>query len=131
MVSRRRVLGLCAAPAATSIAAWIATTSCKSRGRRIIDMPAPAPGTRLHYGQDALQFGDLRMPKGPGPHPVAIVIHGGFWRAKYGLTYAGHMAAALTAAGIATWNVEFRRIGNSRSARHGSLCLVATGAGLV
>ena len=27
----------------------------------------------------------------------AIVIHGGFWRAKYGLTYAGHMAAALTA----------------------------------
>ena len=75
-------------------------------------MPAPAADARLHYGLDALQFGDLRMPAGPGPHPVAIVIHGGFWRAKYGLTYAGHMAAALTAAGIATWNVEYRRIGN-------------------
>jgi acetyl esterase/lipase len=77
-----------------------------------MDMAAPAADVRLHYGQDALQFGDLRMPAGSGPHPAAIVIHGGFWRAKYGLEYAGHMAAALTAAGIATWNVEYRRIGN-------------------
>ena len=77
-----------------------------------MDLPAPAADSRLHYGQDALQFGDLRMPQGPGPHPVAIVIHGGFWRVRYGLEYAGHMAAALTAAGIATWNVEYRRVGN-------------------
>src|SRR5258706_932353 len=108
MLSRRRVLGLCAAPAAS-----IATTSCKSRGRRIMDMPAPAPGTRLHYGQDALQFGDLRMPKGPGPHPVAIVIHGGFWRAKYGLAYAGHMAGGLTGGGHAPREVEERRISDT------------------
>ena len=77
-----------------------------------MDLPAPAADARLHYGQDVLQFGDLRLPHGAGPHPVAIVIHGGFWRARYGLAYAGHMAAALAAAGIATWNVEFRRIGN-------------------
>src|SRR2546425_4952897 len=96
MVSRGRVFGLCAAPAA-----WITATSCKSMGREIMEMPAPAADTRLHYGQDALQFGDLRMPKGPGPHPVAIVIHGGFWRAEYGLAYAGHMSAAPTAAGVA------------------------------
>jgi len=93
-----------------------------------MDMPAPAADTRLHYGQDALQFGDLRMPAGAGPHPVAIVIHGGFWRAKYGLPYAGHMAAALTAAGIATWNVEYRRIGNPGGGWPGTFLDAASGA---
>ena len=39
-------------------------------------------------------------------------IHGGFWRAKYDLMHAGHLCAALTAKGIATWNVEYRRVGN-------------------
>jgi acetyl esterase/lipase len=29
---------------------------------------------------DAHQFGDLRLPKGNGPHPVVMNIHGGFWR---------------------------------------------------
>lgn len=100
-------------------------------GRGIMDMPAPAADTRLHYGQDALQFGDLRMPAGSGPHPVAIVIHGGFWRAKYGLTYAGHMAAALTAAGIATWNVEYRRIGNPGGGWPGTFLDAASGADYV
>lgn len=28
------------------------------------------------------------------------------------LTYAGFMSEALTAAGVATWNIEFRRVGN-------------------
>jgi hypothetical protein len=41
-----------------------------------------------------------------------MTIHGGFWRAKYDLAHAGHMCAALTASGIATWNLEFRRAGN-------------------
>ncbi len=123
MVSRRRVLGICAAPAA-----WIGTTSCKSMGREILDMPAPPADARLHYGPDSLQFGDLRLPKAPGPHPLAIVIHGGFWRVKYSLEYAGHMSAALTAAGIATWNVEYRRIGNPGGGWPGTFLDAATGA---
>ena len=39
-------------------------------------------------------------------------IHGGYWRAKYDLQHAGHLCAALTAKGLATWNVEYRRVGN-------------------
>ena len=39
-------------------------------------------------------------------------IHGGFWRAKYDLKHAGYLCAALTAKGLATWNVEYRRVGN-------------------
>jgi acetyl esterase/lipase len=105
--TRRQVLGLSALPAA-----WLLTTACRSMRREILDMPAPPADARLHYGPDPLQFGDLRLPQGAGPHPVAIVLHGGFWRARYTLEYAGHLCAALTRAGFATWNLEYRRIGN-------------------
>jgi len=73
--------------------------------------PPPADAT-LHYGADANQFGDLRLPKASGPHAVLVFIHGGFWRAKYDLKHAGHLCAALAKSGIATWNLEYRRVGN-------------------
>lgn len=40
------------------------------------------------------------------------MIHGGYWQAIYNLTHAGHACVDLTASGIATWNVEYRRIGD-------------------
>jgi acetyl esterase/lipase len=73
----------------------------------------PPAGHRIAYGPLPEQFGELRVPSGtPGPHPVVVVIHGGWWRAMYDLTYCGHLAAALTLSGIATWNIEYRRIGS-------------------
>ena len=78
----------------------------------ILTLPPPKADVRVAYGSDANQFIDLRLPKGKGPHPLAINLHGGFWRAKYDLGYAGHLCAALTAKGIATANVEYRRVGN-------------------
>jgi acetyl esterase/lipase len=39
-------------------------------------------------------------------------IHGGFWRNKYDLAHAGHLCAGLTERGFATWNVEYRRVGD-------------------
>jgi acetyl esterase/lipase len=82
-------------------------------GDDILDRAAPKADTRLAYGSDGNQFVDLRMPKGKGPHPLAICIHGGYWRAKYDLEYLGHLCAALTAKGMATANVEYRRVGNA------------------
>lgn len=82
-------------------------------GEDILSLAAPKPDLRAAYGSDANQFVDLRLPKGKGPHPLAINIHGGFWRAKYDLAHAGHLCAALTAKGIATANVEYRRVGNA------------------
>lgn len=79
----------------------------------ILSLAAPKADTRLTYGTDENQFVDLRLPKGKGPHALVIAIHGGFWRAKYDLEYAGHLCAALTAKGIATANVEYRRVGNA------------------
>lgn len=78
----------------------------------ILDRKPPAADLRLNYGADTNQFVDVRVPPGRGPHPIVFFIHGGYWRAKYDLSYAGHLCHALKAAGIATWNVEYRRAGN-------------------
>jgi acetyl esterase/lipase len=82
-------------------------------GDDILSLTAPKADARAAYGRDENQFVDLRLPKGKVPHALAICIHGGFWRAKYDLGYAGHLYAALTAKGIATVNVEYRRVGNA------------------
>jgi acetyl esterase/lipase len=64
---------------------------------------------RIAYGPDPLHFGDLRIPSGSGPHPVAVVIHGGCWTNLVGLDFNNAMSDALTEVGIATWNIEYRR----------------------
>ena len=38
---------------------------------------------KIYYGENENQFGELRLPAGNGPHPVAIVIHGGFWQRTF------------------------------------------------
>lgn len=70
------------------------------------------PDHRFHYGPHPFQFGDLRVPRGAGPHPVAVLIHGGCWRARYDLHLMDAMARHLTEIGYATWNLEFRRHGH-------------------
>lgn len=65
---------------------------------------------RIPYGPDSLQFGELRLPVGPGPFPVAVVVHGGCWLSIADNDYMDPVAEALTSAGWATWNLEFRRI---------------------
>ena len=75
-------------------------------------LPPPPYDNKVAYGDGPFHFGYLRLPKSPGPHPVAVVIHGGFWRAAFDLEHSGHLCAALTRAGLATWSLEYRRIGN-------------------
>jgi acetyl esterase/lipase len=79
----------------------------------ILSLPAPKADARATYGNDANQFIDLRLAHGKGPHAAAICIHGGYWRARYDLEYLGHLCAALTAQGITTANIEYRRVGNA------------------
>lgn len=66
---------------------------------------------RIPYGPGEHQFGDLRLPPGAGPFPLLIAIHGGFWRARYDLTHMEPLCAYFAARGIATWSLEYRRIG--------------------
>jgi acetyl esterase/lipase len=95
------------------------------------NLPAPPADHRIAYGSDPLNFGDLRLPGGPGPHPVAIVVHGGCWRSENDLRHASHLSAALTRAGIATWTVEYRRVGNEGGGWPGTFQDVARGADYV
>lgn len=83
---------------------------------RIFSTEPPPADARIPYGDGSLQFGDLRLPVGDGPHPVVVVMHGGFWRSKYTLEHIGHLCAALTAQGVATWSLEYRRIGDEGGA---------------
>lgn len=78
----------------------------------ILSLPPPPADQRVAYGADPNQVVDVRLPAGKGPHPVLINIHGGYWRAKYDLAHAGHLCDALRVAGVATFNLEYRRVGN-------------------
>jgi len=78
----------------------------------ILSKPQPAFDARVAYGADANQFLEVRLPRTKPPHAVLINIHGGYWRAQYDLSHAGHLCEALRAAGLATFNLEYRRVGN-------------------
>jgi pimeloyl-ACP methyl ester carboxylesterase len=39
-------------------------------------------------------------------------VHGGFWRARYGLDLEHALAADLVARGWTVWNIEYRRLGD-------------------
>jgi acetyl esterase/lipase len=45
----------------------------------------------------------LRVPEGPGPHPLMILIHGGCWLSAYDITHIGKLANAFAQNGVATW----------------------------
>ncbi len=96
--------------------------------QEIIDRPAPPADERIAYGPEHEQFGDLRLPTGDGPFPVVIGIHGGYWRNRYGLGYFGHVCATLAARGVATWNVEYRRLGDAGGGWPGTLLDVGAAA---
>ena len=78
----------------------------------ILSRPQLPPDRREAYGSDSNQFVELRLPRGKGPYPVLLNLHGGYWRAKYDLAHAGHLCEALRAVGIATFNAEYRRVGD-------------------
>lgn len=81
------------------------------RPQDVVKLPSSPADHRIQYGSDPLQFGDLRLPKIAGPHPVAIVIHGGCWLTRFAdVQGTAAMSDALTKAGVATWNIEYRRV---------------------
>lgn len=91
--------------------------------------PAPAPalgmyGTDAHlapseplrtmrYAEHPRAFADLRLPEGQGPWPLAVIFHGGCWKA--GIADRNYMAPLATRwqqRGIATLNVDYREVGD-------------------
>ena len=108
------------------------------------DAPAPsqAPGTPsnaitstafngpvrhsiVQYGTGPSQFGQIwtldPMPSTDVAAPVVVLIHGGFWRAAYGLDLMEPLARALAARGYVVWNIEYRRVGQPGGGYPGTL----------
>jgi acetyl esterase/lipase len=69
------------------------------------------PGHSYRYGSHRSQRADLYLPRGRGPHPVMVVIHGGSWHSRYGKVVMRGLAGDLARRGWAVWNIEYRRLG--------------------
>jgi len=67
---------------------------------------------KIHsYGGSPSEVGELFVPSGAGPHPVAVVVHGGYWRAQYDRSLMEGLCLDLAAHGMVAWNLEYRRVG--------------------
>jgi acetyl esterase/lipase len=74
-------------------------------------LKGPVPNASFAYGSAPSQFAELFIPGGPGPFPVAVLVHGGCWTKEFGgITQLRNLAGALAERGIASWNVEYRRV---------------------
>ena len=81
-----------------------------ARTRLILDFLSRGQSHR--YGPHASQRADLYVPRGPGPHPVFVLIHGGSWHKRYGKAFMRWLGGDLLRRGYAVWNIEYRRVGN-------------------
>lgn len=97
------------------------------------------PPERLDYGDSPEQFADLRLPpttdlvdsahirsgstkqtEGAEPFPLVVTVHGGFWRHQWTRDTIELAALDLSERGMATANVEYRRVGPAGGGGGGS-----------
>jgi acetyl esterase/lipase len=81
--------------------------------REIEALPPDIADYRISYGSENLQFGELRLPEAPGPHPVVVFIHGGCWLNQFSLDHVSAVSRALANEGYAVWTPEYRRVGDA------------------
>jgi acetyl esterase/lipase len=86
--------------------------SGRRNSRDVLEEPPARDCSHVSYGDGSLAVAELRLPEGAGPHPLLIVLHGGYWRTKYDRAHLAPLCRAVTAGGIATLNVEYRRVGH-------------------
>jgi acetyl esterase/lipase len=78
--------------------------------RAFIALPRPEPTLQLNYGSAPSQAIDVFLPAESGPHPVAILVHGGCWSSRTaGREQLRHLGAELARQGIAVWSIGYRR----------------------
>jgi acetyl esterase/lipase len=108
--------------------AWSASAADIMEASALASFPNPPADHIISYGADSLQFGELRLPSGQEPHPVIVLVHGGCWMSKFDITHIRKLAAAFTKAGIATWTIEYRRVGDPGGGWPGTFDDIAKGA---
>lgn len=79
----------------------------------------------VRYGDSPEHLATLTVPDSDGPHRVVVLVHGGFWRAQYGLELMEQLVDDLVGRGFACWNIEYRRVGQAGGGYPGTLHDVA------
>lgn len=121
MTGMNRIFAAVLALGLTTITLLPLSASGSASYKELLTRPRNMPDHRISYGKNALQFGDLYLPKGNGLHPVIVLIHGGCWLAELpGPELMDPMAGALRDHGYAVWNIEYRRIGHEGGAYPGT-----------
>ncbi|MDP9867132.1 MULTISPECIES: alpha/beta hydrolase [Streptosporangium] len=68
------------------------------------------PARRIAYGDHPDQWAEVRPPHGDGAAPpVAVLLHGGYWRSIWGADLMDALCVDLAERGFAAWNLEYRR----------------------
>jgi len=111
---------------AISIAAMPVDAQRLMTSADLSSLTAP-PAQRIPYGPEPLQFGSLRLPKRPGPHPVLVFIHGGCWLSAFDIAHVAALEQAIADSGIAVWSLEYRRVGDTGGGWPGTFLDVARG----
>ena len=92
----------------------------------LLARPRPKPTKVVPYGPAEQQRGELFLPSAKGPHPVAVLVHGGCWLAKLtGPELMEPFAADLQHRGYAVWNIGYRRLGHAGGGFPGTFLDVA------
>jgi acetyl esterase/lipase len=91
-----------------------------------MSQPRHAPDAVIRYGPATAQVVELFLPKGQGPHPVVVLLHGGCFLKEFeGLAQTGAIAADLAGRGYAVWNVDYRKLGEAGAGYPGTFQDVA------
>lgn len=95
----------------------------------LLRRPMPVATERIAYGADPLQFAELWLPAGPGPHPLVVMAHGGCWESRVAKTsIMNYLAEDLRRRGVAVWNLEYRGVDRPGGGYPGTFLDVADGA---
>ena len=89
------------APPPTNIMVW----------NDLLSREKPTTDILIPYGDGDLQFSELWLPDGDGPHPTVLMIHGGCWQTDIAeRDIMNWIAGDLRSRGIAVWNIEYRGV---------------------
>ncbi len=81
---------------------------------------------RIPYGADPNQIAELNLALLPSRRPVAVLIHGGYWREGFTRSEMDDLSQDLARLGYATWNLDYRRVGDPGGGWPGTFTDVAT-----
>ncbi len=89
------------APAAAPLLKWDDLTT----------RPKPSADATIAYGPDQMQKVDVWLPRGKGPFPVVVMVHGGCWTTAIAdRSLMNWVADDLRKDGIAVWNIDYRGV---------------------